>query len=136
PRPETECLVEAALAALAGTTAPRVLDLGTGSGAIAVTLALERPDATVVATDASQQALAIARENAAALGASGVTFHAGDWWAALPPGEPPFLLSASHPPCVAGADPQRLAGGLRFGPRGALAAGADGGDAIRVLAAR
>ncbi len=135
PRPETECLVTTALAALAGIEAPRVLDLGTGSGAIAVTLALERPDATMIATDCSEDALALARANAAALGAGGIAFRAGDWWQALPADEPPFHLVVSNPPYVADADPHLAQGDLRFEPRGALAAGPDGGDALRRIVA-
>src|SRR5690349_12112094 len=80
PRPETELLVEVALQLLGDRRAPRLLDLGTGSGILAVTLALERPDAQVVATDASVEALAVARTNAAALGARRIDFRAGDWW--------------------------------------------------------
>src|SRR5690606_26471080 len=75
PRPETEQLVEAALEAVAGCAAPRVLELGTGSGAVAVSVALARPDARVDATDVSPAALAIAAENARALGASLQFFH-------------------------------------------------------------
>ncbi len=135
PRPETECLVAVALAALEGIASPRVLDLGTGSGAIAVTIALERPDATLVATDASDTALAMARANAVALGASGIAFRCGDWWQALESDAPAFDLVVTNPPYVADADAHLERGDLRFEPRQALAAGADGGDAIRRIAA-
>ncbi len=135
PRPETECLVALALEALTGVDAPRVLDLGTGSGAIAVTIALERPDATVVATDASDEALALARANAAALGAAGIAFCSGDWWQALRPDEPAFHLVVTNPPYVADTDAHLQRGDLRFEPRRALAAGPDGGDAMRSIAA-
>ncbi len=83
PRPETELLVETGLQHLAGRASPRVLDLGTGSGAIAIAIALARPDAQVLATDASEAALQQARANAATLGAGNVTFRHGDWFAAL-----------------------------------------------------
>ena len=136
PRPETEGLVEAALARLrpAGA-APRVLDLGTGSGAIAVSIALERPDAAVTATDASADALAVARANAAALGAPPIDFRLGDWWAALPGDAAPFDLVVSNPPYVAAADPHLLDGSLRHEPQAALAAGPDGLDAIGAIVA-
>jgi len=135
PRPETERLVDVALGRLAGRRGPRVLDLGTGSGAIAVTLALERPDACLVATDCSEDALEVARGNAAALGAGRIAFHAGQWWQALPVGTPPFDLVASNPPYVAATDPHLSRGDLRHEPRGALAAGDDGLDALRELTA-
>jgi release factor glutamine methyltransferase len=135
PRPETEGLVDAALERLAGVLGPQVLDLGTGSGAIAVTLALERPDAAVLATDASAEALAVARANAARLGATGVGFALGDWWAALPPGCAPFDAIVSNPPYIADADPHLLDAALRHEPPGALASGPDGLDAIGTIVA-
>jgi release factor glutamine methyltransferase len=135
PRPETECLVDAALARLPAGRAPRVLDLGTGSGAIAVSIELERPDAEVVATDASAEALAVARANAASLGAARVAFRAGDWWGALPADTPPFDLVVSNPPYVADADPHLLDPALRREPRAALASGPDGLDAIDAIVA-
>jgi release factor glutamine methyltransferase len=139
PRPETEGLVDAALARLrppgAGGAPPRVLDLGTGSGAIAVSIALARPDAAVTATDASADALAIARSNALALGAPAIDFRQGDWWAALCADAAPFDLVVSNPPYVAAADPHLLDGSLRHEPLAALAAGADGLDAIEAIVA-
>jgi release factor glutamine methyltransferase len=139
PRPETEGLVEAALARLrpAGPAGvgPRVLDLGTGSGAIAVSIVLERPDAAVTATDASADALAIARTNAAALGAPPIDFRHGDWWGALPADAPLFDLVVSNPPYVAAADPHLLDGSLRHEPSGALVSGPDGLDAIDAIVA-
>jgi release factor glutamine methyltransferase len=131
PRPETETLVEAALSRLA----PRAscLDLGTGSGAIAVTLACERPDARVTATDLSATALAVARANAAALGAR-VEFRAGPWYA--PVAGERFDLVVSNPPYVAANDAHLGAGDLRFEPAQALTDGSvDGLDSIRAIVA-
>ncbi|MCZ8108410.1 MAG: peptide chain release factor N(5)-glutamine methyltransferase [Burkholderiales bacterium] len=135
PRPETEELVDAALARLPHDRAPRVLDLGTGSGTIAVSLALERPDAAVIATDASADALAVARANAAALGATGVQWRLGDWWDALPAGTAPFDLIVANPPYVADDDPHLHDPALRHEPRAALASGPDGLDAIDAIVA-
>jgi len=136
PRPETEGLVQAALARLPPPgTRPRVLDLGTGSGAIAITLALERPDATVVATDRCTAALAVARDNARRLGAGSVAFRTGSWWDALPAGEARFHAVVSNPPYVADADPHLLDAALRHEPRQALAAGPLGLDAIDPIVA-
>ena len=135
PRPETEGLVDATLARLAGAAAPRVLDLGTGSGAIAVTLALERTDAVVLATDASAEALAVARANASRLGAPRIGFAQGDWWAALPVDIPPFDAIVSNPPYIAEADPHLADPALRHEPPTALASGPDGLDAIDTIVA-
>jgi release factor glutamine methyltransferase len=132
PRPETELLVEIALERLSGAVAPRILDLGTGSGVLAVTLALERPDAVVVATDVSAPALEIARRNAAALGAV-VAFREGHWWRALSAADAAFDLVVSNPPYVAASDPHLAQGDLRFEPQQALAAGEHGDDALREL---
>ena len=110
----------------------RIADLGTGTGAIALALALERPCANVLATDASQGALAVARRNAAALGASNVRFAHGNWHDAL--GHAHFDLIASNPPYIAAGDAHLTAGDLRFEPPSALASGDDGLDAIREIA--
>ncbi len=131
PRPETEQLVELALRLLGDRGSPRLLDLGTGSGILAVTLALERPDAVVVATDASVEALAVARTNAATLGACRIDFRAGDWWQALAPADAAFDLIVSNPPYIAAADPHLDQGDLRFEPRRALTPGAGGDEDIR-----
>ena len=120
PRPETESLVDAALRQLQGVPAPRVLDLGTGSGCIAITLALERPDAQVWATDISQPALEVARGNAAALSAR-VSFLCGRWFAPL---RGRFELIVANPPYVAEGDPHLAE--LLCEPREALTDGADG----------
>jgi release factor glutamine methyltransferase len=139
PRPETEVLVEAALARLdpprpdLPPLASRVscLDLGTGSGAIAVTLACERPLAQLVATDIHEGALAVARANAAAAGcANRIEFLRGSWYAPL--GRRRFDLIVSNPPYVAQDDQHLAQGDLRFEPPQALTDGSrDGLDSIR-----
>ncbi len=122
PRPETELVVEAALAALpAGGLA---LDLCTGSGCIAITLALERPGARVIATDLSAEALSLARENARALGAPIELVH-GDLYAPVPP-ELRFDVIVSNPPYVPSPEIPGLARELRHEPALALDGGGDG----------
>ncbi len=129
PRPETELLVELALRRLPVGRECRVADLGTGSGAIALALAHERPRAHVVATDASTAALAVAQGNAERLGIRNIAFRHGSWWAPLS-GET-FDLVASNPPYIAAGDPHLHAGDLRYEPATALSSGADGLDATR-----
>lgn len=131
PRPETELLVEAGLEKLADG-AGRILDLGTGSGCVAVALAMHLPRAQVTAVDVSAAALEVARANAQRHGAA-VRCLCGDWFAAL--GEERFALIVANPPYVAETDPHLGEGDLRFEPRGALAAGVDGLDAIRHIVA-
>jgi len=131
PRVETELLVELALTRLPQDRDLHVADLGTGSGAIALALAHERPRARVVATDASDAALAVARGNGDALGIDNIEFRRGDWLAPLA-GER-FDLIASNPPYIASDDPHLGAGDLRHEPMAALASGRDGLDAIRVI---
>lgn len=134
PRPETETLVEWALARLPDDRPVHVADLGTGSGAIALALARERPLARVVATDRSAEALAVARANAERLALSGaIAFRVGDWYAALA-GLPRFDLIASNPPYLAGDDPHLREGDLRFEPLQALVADDDGLAALARLA--
>ena len=133
PRPETELLVELALERLPRDMACRVADLGTGSGAIALALASERPRAQVIATDASADALAVACRNAQRLGIGNVRFVQGDWLAPLT-GER-FALVVSNPPYIEAADPHLTQGDLRYEPAAALASGADGLDAIRRIVA-
>ena len=128
PRPDTETLVDAALACLGTLSAPRVLDLGTGSGCIAVTLKLERPDAQLVATDLSAAALDAARGNANALGAD-IDFRLGDWYRALPTGAA-FDLIVANPPYVAKGDPHLAE--LSHEPGLALT---DGGNGLHCLTA-
>lgn len=124
PRPETELLVETALAWLEDVPEAAVLDLGTGSGAIAVSIALGAPQVTVTATDASATALQMAVRNAARLGAR-VDFAQGSWYEALPP-RARYDLIVSNPPYIARDDEHLGQGDLRFEPRGALTDGADG----------
>jgi release factor glutamine methyltransferase len=131
PRPETELLVDLALERLPNR-AGRVVDLGTGSGAVAVAIAHAAPDAEVVAIDASPAALAVARENARRHGAA-IRFVEGDWFAGLA-GER-FDLIVSNPPYVAAGDGHLGEGDLRFEPRAALVGGPDGLDAIRAIVA-
>ena len=131
PRPDTETLVEWALECLQGRSAPRVVDLGTGSGAIALALKSARPDAQVCAVDLSPQALAVARGNAERLGLA-VDFHLGHWWQAFEERpEALFDLVVSNPPYIAEGDPHLPA--LRHEPTLALTSGADGLTAIRAL---
>ena len=129
PRPETELLVELALARIPMGAAARIADLGTGSGAIALAIAKERPRAHVVATDASEPALDVARRNAARNRIATVEFRHGDWLVPLA-GER-FDLIASNPPYIAEGDPHLGEGDLRFEPPSALSSGQDGLDAIR-----
>ena len=131
PRPETELLVDLALARLPVDAPVRVADLGTGSGAIALAIASERPLAQVLATDASSAALDVARGNAARNGIGNVAFRLGSWLQPL--GEDTFDLIASNPPYIAEGDPHLAQGDLRFEPAMALSCGADGLDAIRVI---
>lgn len=129
PRPETERLVELALQRLPTDHACALADLGTGSGAIALALARERPLANVTATDASAPALEVARRNAQRLQLSNVGFVHGDWLTPL--GDRRFDLIVSNPPYIEAADEHLARGDLRFEPASALASGADGLDDIR-----
>ena len=133
PRPETELLVEAALARL--PPGGRLWDLGCGSGIIGLTVALERPDAAVHASDISPDALAVAQANAAALGAS-IEWAQGSWFAALPAAEGLFDIIASNPPYIEAGDEHLQQGDLRFEPASALTDFADGLSHIRTLAAQ
>ena len=128
PRPDTETLVEWALELLRGVPAPRVLDLGTGSGAIALAIQHTRPDAQVEAVDRSADALAVAEGNARRLGLP-VRFRQASWFE----GAGTYDLVASNPPYVR-ADDEHLPA-LRHEPRAALVAGADGLDDLRAIAA-
>jgi release factor glutamine methyltransferase len=131
PRPETETVVEAALARLPADSTLRVIDLGTGSGAIALALAHERPSAQIVATDVSVEALAVAGANASRLALRNVRFVQSSWYDAVPPG--PYDAIVSNPPYVALGDPHLAEGDLRFEPASALTAGEDGLWALRTI---
>lgn len=131
PRPDTETLVDWALALLAPDARDEVLDLGTGSGAIALALQDARPDCGVTAVDTSGAALAQARANATRLGLP-VRFAQGDWWQAVAAAQR-FRLVVSNPPYIAGGDPHLAA--LQHEPQIALTPGGDGLDAIRAIVA-
>ena len=130
PRPDTELIVELALERLP-RQAPRLLDMGTGSGAIAVAVAHTRPDAAVTALDVSPDALAVAQANATANGAR-VRFLHSSWFDALDAGEI-FDVIASNPPYIAAGDDHLAQGDLRFEPVGALTDHADGLSALRTI---
>ena len=132
PRPDTEVLVDWAIALLGGALAarpePRVIDLGTGSGAIALAVKQACPAAAMLATDASEAALAVARGNADRFGLD-LSFASGSWWAGLDGRR--FDLILSNPPYIAGGDPHLTA--LRHEPTLALTPGGDGLDALREI---
>ena len=137
PRPDTETLVEAALAR-AGTPTGRLLDLGTGTGAIALAFASEKPDWQVVGVDVRPEAVALAAHNARTLNITNATFLVSDWFSAFTlsspsassPGSPSpgstFEIIVSNPPYIAADDPHLGQGDVRFEPRSALVAEADG----------
>ena len=132
PRADTETLVDVALEKLVEGTQPDVLDLGTGSGCIAIALAHERPAVRVTATDVSETALKVARENAVAIGVD-VELVRGAWFEPLAGRR--FDLIVSNPPYVATGDPHLQQGDLRFEPATALASGTDGLADIRIIVA-
>ena len=132
PRPETETLVELALEWIPRDGGARVLDLATGSGAVALAIARERPLAHVVATDVSSVALAVARDNAARLQLTNVTCVESDWWNAI---AGPFDVIVSNPPYVAAGDPHLLGGDVRFEPSAALVPPGDALSALRAIVA-
>ncbi|MDP1606806.1 MAG: peptide chain release factor N(5)-glutamine methyltransferase [Rhodocyclaceae bacterium] len=132
PRPETELLVDLVKAKVGAGGTAHILDLGTGSGCIAVTLALELPLTRVTAVDVSLAALEVAHANATRLGAS-IEYVESNWFAGLR--EERFDLIAANPPYVASGDPHLAQGDLRFEPVGALTDHADGLAAIRHIVA-
>jgi release factor glutamine methyltransferase len=133
PRPDTELLVELALQRIPQRSAFRVLDMGTGSGAIALSIAHARPDAEVMAVDASRDALNVADENAQRLKLGNVRLLHSDWFSTLP-GER-FDLIVSNPPYIAATDTHLTQGDLRFEPCSALVSGMGGlGDIHRIVA--
>ena len=137
PRPETEAVVEIAVARLPADRDTRVLDLGTGSGAIALAIAHDRPRAQVLATDVSAAALAVARDNGQRLGLPNVEFLQSDWYADVPAtwraGR--FDVIASNPPYIVAGDPHLADGDLRHEPAGALSPGGDGLASFRRIVA-
>jgi release factor glutamine methyltransferase len=132
PRPETELLVELVLHHIRDLMCPTVLDLGTGTGAIAISIALEAPEAALTACDFSPAALDVAQANALALGAS-VRFVSGSWFSSL--ADERFDCIVGNPPYIAEADPHLVQGDLRYEPLTALVSGADGLDDIRQIIA-
>ena len=131
PRPETELLVELALRHIPQSGKVDIADLGTGSGAIALALARERPQSLVVAADASEAALCIARINAERLGISNVEFIQSNWFGGL--NDALFDVIVSNPPYITLNDTHLFEGDLRFEPRRALVSGIDGLDSIRFI---
>ena len=135
PRPETETLVECALRALPLGRPLRVLDLGTGSGAIALAIAHARPHAEVIGVDASAGALAVATRNAERMKLANVRWLQSDWYERIDAVGASFDVIASNPPYVADGDPHLGEGDVRFEPVAALRAGLEGLDALRVVVA-
>jgi release factor glutamine methyltransferase len=131
PRPETELLVEKALSKIPSDQFYNVLDLGTGSGAIAITIARHRPLAHVVAVDLSPSALAVAKKNAETFCVNNLTFLEGDWYSGL--SKERFSVIVANPPYVAEGDPHLGNGDLRFEPRMALVATGNGMDCIHKI---
>jgi len=132
PRPETEELVELALSFIPAGAACCIADPGTGSGAIAVTLAAERPDSRIVASDLCPRALAVATANADRHNATNVSFFLSNWFDSIP--AMTFDLIVSNPPYIAENDPHLDQGDVRAEPRIALAAGDDGLAALNTIA--
>ena len=134
PRADTETLVEQTLRVADGKSGLKVLDLGTGSGALALALARHLPRSDVWATDRSDAALQIAKSNALRLAMTQVRFCAGDWWMALPSDARAFDLIVSNPPYIDADDPHLRRGDLRFEPRSALVADEQGlADLRRII---
>jgi release factor glutamine methyltransferase len=134
PRPDTETLVEAALAKIPSQRPCRILDMGTGSGIIAISIAQHRPQATVTAVEASPAALEIATENMRRLAVDNLLLLQSDWFSAL--SEEKFDVIVSNPPYIAADDSHLEQGDLRFEPLSALASGTDGLDSIRRIVAQ
>jgi release factor glutamine methyltransferase len=131
PRPETEGLVDAALARLPVDGNPAVVDLGTGSGCVGITIALEHTKTRVLAIDASADAITVARRNATALECSNIDFVIGDWLKGIDGHR--LSMVVANPPYIAAADFHLGQGDLRFEPRSALTPGDDGLAAIREI---
>lgn len=135
PRPDTELMIEQVLLDYPADTSLTLADLGTGSGAIAIALATERPDWKIIATDQSAAALAVAEENLAQLKLENIQLKQGNWFEALPKNRlhQQFDLILSNPPYIPLADPHLSRGDVRFEPLSALASGDDGLDDIRQI---
>lgn len=133
PRPETETLVDAVLAHLPPDTSARVLDLGTGSGAIALAIAHARPRADILGIDQSAAALLVANGNAQRLGIGNVLFEMSDWYSAV--GDAQFDVIVANPPYIGAGDPHLGEGDLRHEPRAALTPGSDGLSALAIIVA-
>lgn len=134
PRPDTECLVEQALHFAQSRRAGKILDLGTGSGAIALALASELPQWSVVGCDYVTEAVALAEENRQKLGLANVKFMQSNWYANLTVGDK-YDLIVSNPPYIEENDPHLSQGDVRFEPRSALVSGEDGLRDIRRIVA-
>jgi release factor glutamine methyltransferase len=126
PRPETETLVALALQVIPAGKTALIADLGTGSGAIALAIAHERPRCHVLATDISAAAIETATANAQQLGITNIEFHSGDWCEPLAGRQCDVIVS--NPPYIKEADPHLQSGDVRFEPQGALVAGQEGMD--------
>ena len=133
PRPETELLVQLALVRIVPDEPKEILDLGSGSGAIALAIASERPRSTVLGIDSSDAAVALALRNASRLSLGNVSFIASEWFSEVP--KKRYDAIVANPPYVAAGDPHLSEGDLRFEPPAALVAGADGLAAIRSIVA-
>lgn len=135
PRPDTEVLVEATLECLAAQAGQpqRILDLGTGTGAVALALASECPAWTVEGVDSAPEAVALAKRNGARLGLANASFLVSDWFSALAPGSA-YQAIVANPPYIASDDPHLELGDVRFEPRSALVADDEGLAALRHIA--
>ena len=131
PRPDTETLVEAAFAKIPQNTSLNILDLGTGTGAVALAIASQRPQTKIIAVDASPEALKVATENAQDFKLANVRLLESNWFSAL--GGEKFDVIVSNPPYIAQDDEHLKQGDLRFEPLSALASGVDGLDDIRKI---
>ena len=131
PRPETELLVETALQIIPQDAAFSILDLGTGSGAIAIAIASERPNCRIVATDINSNALAIARKNAETHQMDNIQFYPSNWYQNIP--SQSFDMIVSNPPYIRQDDEHLSQGDVRFDPELALVAGTDGMQAINMI---
>jgi len=131
PRPDTELLIELSLDLLANTPNPHIIDLGTGSGIIAITLAAEHPGTKMIATDLSQPALAIAKQNSATHKTQDIQFIQSSWFDNVPQSK--FNLVISNPPYIIPNDPHLYEGDVRFEPESALIAEDNGLKDIKII---